>query len=159
MHCGATLFTQSAAAARTSGFYARKNRRFVRFSLFLGGSAHRTTIARLSEIAARYSNGLSRFPTVSRSLYTFFHCLRFSFFLFSFLFLSFPYRNAIRPPLKLYLLKFYKICSFLVSYHCKLPLLRFKFLLRSFYCILLPIFNYVNISCSVTIYIFVKHYN
>lgn len=132
MHCGATLFTQSAAAARTSGFYARKNRRFVRLSLFLGGSAHRATIARLSEIAARYSNGLSRFPTVSRSLYTFFHCLRFSFFLFSFLFLSFPYRNGtvIRPPLKLYLLKIYKICSFLVSYHCKLPLLRFKFLLQ-----------------------------
>lgn len=132
MHCGATLFTQSAAAARTSGFYARKNRRFVRLSLFLGGSAHRATIARLSEIAARYSNGLSRFPTVSRSLYTFFHCLRFSFFLFSFLFLSFPYRNgtAIRPPLKLYLLKIYKIRSFLVSYHYKLPLLRFKFLLQ-----------------------------
>ena len=42
MHCGTTLFTQSAAAARTGGFYARKNRRFIRdspsLSLFLSHS-------------------------------------------------------------------------------------------------------------------------
>lgn len=70
MHCGTTLFAQSAAAARTGGFYAHKNRRFIR--LALGGPTHRATIARSSEIAARYRNGFSRLQSVSRATRTFF---------------------------------------------------------------------------------------
>lgn len=42
MHCATTLFTQSAAATRTPGFYARKNRRFIK-TLSLSISPSRST--------------------------------------------------------------------------------------------------------------------